>query len=703
MTKETDMSNISKFKNLAEPIYIGKARLKNRMMKNGTGFFWDDPSTGGFMNDRYIAFFEALAKGGLALASSAVQPMQEGPMPGFRILDDKYILGWAKWADAVHKYDCLAFHQLFHLGGMSPLFAKAPAGVAASSIPKELSPRPHFEVAREITIAEIEDVVELFASSAERLKKAGLDGTEINGACNHLINSFLSRAWNKRQDEYGPQTMENRTRLFVQIIQEIKRRNGSDWPIIALFNGMEPDLTDGITIEESKQFAKILEKAGADAMEIRAEFYTWTKDPKRRDSTHFPDIYFYPETPAYVGDMVYKEGWGKGANILMAAEIKKAVSVPVIVCGKMDWENGEEAIRQGQVDIISMNRRLLADPGAPNKVLEGRLDDIVPCTSCMTCFNLGEHFQPVACRVNPSLGREREYEIKPAQTPKKVVIIGGGPAGMEAARVAALRGHTVVLYDKEKHLGGSMPVAQVIKGMAREDIMSFTRYLSRQVNKLGVTVHTNTEATPETVEKQRPDVLLLAAGGIHQIPDIPGMDSRKVKTGKELHKKLKFTLKFTDPKSISKLSKLWLPGIGKNVVVMGGRLHGCQTAEYLVHNGRQVTIVDTGTRQEIGQGLIEVFLKPYLLWWLEDHATEFITEVQYKAVTKQGLVITTKDGSERTLAADTIITALPLKPNTELEQQMAGKAKEIYTIGDAKEPALIFEAVAEGARIAREI
>ncbi|MGD9186952.1 MAG: FAD-dependent oxidoreductase [Desulfobacteraceae bacterium] len=697
------MAKTKTFEKLAEPIYIGEVKLKNRMMKNGTGFFWDDPTTGGFMNDRYIGFFEALAKGGLALASSAVQPMQEGPMPGFRILDDKYIPGWAKWADAVHKHDCLAFHQLFHLGGMSPLFARAPAGVAASSIPKELSPRPHFEVAREITIPEIEDVVELFASSAERMKKAGLDGTEINGACNHLINSFLSRAWNKREDEYGPQTMENRTRLFVQIIQEIKRRNGADWPIIALFNGMEPDLTDGITIEESTQFARILEKAGADAMEIRAEFYTWTKDPKRRDSTHFPDIYFYPETPAYVGDMVNKEGWGKGANILMAAEIKKAVSVPVIVCGKMDWENGEEAIRKGQVDIISMNRRLLADPGAPKKVLEGRLDDIVPCTSCMTCFNLGEHFQPVACRVNPSLGKESEYEIKPAQTPKKVMVIGGGPSGMEAARVAALRGHQVVLYDKEKRLGGSMPVAQVVKGFEREDIMSFTRYLIHQIDKLGVKVHSKTVATPEIVEKEKPDVLLLAAGGTHEIPDIPGIDSRKVQTGKALHQKLKMALKFSDPKSIRKLSKLWLPGIGKNVVIMGGRLHGCQTAEYLVHNGRNVTVVDTGTREEIGEGLIEVFLKPYLLYWLEDHGTEFVTEAQYKAVTKQGLVITTKDGTERTLAADTIITALPLKPNTELAEQMAGKAKEVYTIGDAQKPALIFEAVAEGARIAREI
>jgi len=699
------MANAARFEHLAKPIEIGSVQLRNRLMKNGTGFFWDDPMTGGFMNDRYIAYFETLAKGGLALASSAVQPMQkiDGPMPGFRIHSDEYIPGWAKWADAVKRHGCLAFHQLFHLGSMSPLFAKAPPGVAASSIPKEISPRPHFEVGREITVAEIEDVIDLFASAAERMKKAGLQGSEINGACNHLINGFLSRAWNMRDDEYGPQSMENRTRLFVQIIREVKRRNGKDWPIIALINGMEPDLKDGITIEESKQFAQILEKAGADAMEVRSEFYTWTDRVDRRDSTHFPDIYFYPETLPDVDRMIYKKEWGRGANVLIAAEIKKAVNIPVIVCGKMDWENGEEAIRNGQADIISMNRRLLADPGAPNKVLEGRLDDITPCTSCMTCFDLGEHFKPVACRVNPSFGREREYEIHPAETRKTVMVIGGGPAGMEAARVARLRGHKVTIYDNQKRLGGSMPLAQTIKGLEREDIMVFVNYLRRQVEKLGIGVHTDTVVTPATVRKEKPDVLLLAAGGSHVIPDIPGINSRKVKTGKALHARLKQTIRFFHPATIRKLSKLWLPGIGKNVVIMGGRLHGCQTAEFLVHFGRKVTIVDTGTKEEIGEGLIEVFLKPYLMYWLEDHGTEFITEVRYKEINGQGLVVIQKDGSERTIPADTIITALPLVPNSDLEQQMQGTAPEVHVIGDSRKPALIFDAVADGARIAREI
>ena len=697
------MTTNTKFKRLSEPINIGKVRLKNRMMKNGTGLFWDDPATGGFMNDRCIAYFEALAKGGPGLIVAATSPLQEGPLPGFRITSDEYIPGYKKLAKAIHKYDCPAFLQLFHLGGMSPLFSKAPPGISASSIPKNESPRPYFEVAREITIPEIHDVIERFAQAAERTKKAGFDGTELNAACNHLLNSFLSRAWNKRQDEYGCQTRETRARIVIEIIKEIKRLNGKDWPIIALINGMEVDLKDGITIEESKQFATMFEEAGADAIEIRAEYYTWTKDVSRRESTHFPDMYFYPEHPSPLDECVEGRGEGAGANVPMAAAIKKAVSVPVIVMGKLDWKIGEKAIRKGKVDIISMNRRLFADPELPKKVLEGRIKDINPCTSCMTCFNLGEHFQPVACRVNPSFGHEREYEIRPAKKKKKVMIIGGGPAGMEAARVAALRGHEVLLYEKENKLGGSLPLAAMIKGRDREDIVGFIRYLQRQVKKGSVTITQGEEVTSHIVEDINPDVLILAVGGNHTIPDIPGINGSNVLTGIKLHRRLKFYLKFAGPELLRKLSTIWLPSIGKNVVILGGRLHGCQTAEFLLKRGRKVTIVDTGTEKEIGDGLIEVFLKPYLLYWLVDKGVEIITEATYKEINKKGLVIRMKEGRERTITADTIITALPLAPNTAFVDSMRGKAKEVYAIGDAKEPRLIIDAMADGARIAREI
>lgn len=698
------MPHAARFEHLASPIEIGSVRLKNRMMKNATGFFWDDPATGGFMNDRYIAYYEQLARGGLALASTALQPMQHPwPGPGFRVFGDEYLDGWSRWAEAVHRHDCLAFFQLFHLGGMSPLFGKAPPGVAASSIPKEVSPRPHFEVPRTTSVAEIHDVVDLFAQAAERMRRAGLDGTELNGACNHLLNSFLSRAWNRREDEYGPQTIENRTRLFVQIIREIKRRNGSEWPVIALFNGMEPDLEDGITVGESTQFARAFETAGADAMEVRSEFYTWTDNPARRDSTHFPDVYFYPDRPPRVDDMVEAGGWGKAANVRIAGAIKKAVSVPVIVTGKMNWFSGEKAIRDGHIDIISMNRQLLADPLAPGKVLQNRLDDIRPCISCMTCFDRGEHFQPVVCRVNAALGREREYAVRPASTRKTVLVVGGGPAGLEAARVAAERGHRVVLYEKEHRLGGSLPVASLVKGDHREDLMALADYLATQARKAGVEVHTGIPATAAIARELEPDVIVLAAGGRHEVPDIPGIGSRRVLSGERLHRLVKLALKVSSPRLLRRLAGLWLPMVGKDVVVIGGRLHGCQTAELLVHCGRRVTIVDTGSPEQIGAGMVDVFLKPYLLYWLADHGVEILSEVRCDEVSDRGLVVTTADGTSRTLRADTIITALPLRPNRQVQQEFAECAPDVRDIGDAHEPGLIFHAIRAGAAAGRAI
>jgi len=699
----------TKFKHLAEPIYIGKVRLKNRMMKNGTGFFWDDPAEKSVMNDKYIAFFEALAKGGAALVSSAVGPLTRDldvPMPGFRIRTDEFIPGWKKWADAVHKYDCQAFHQLFHLGPMLPLFVDAPAGVSSSEIPREESPIPRFKPARALTIPEIEDVVNLFTESAERMKKAGLDGTEINGGCNHLLNNFMSRAWNRRTDEYGPQTMENRARLYVNVIKEIKRRNGKDWPIIALMNAMEVNLKDGITIEESKQFARMFVEAGADALEIRAEYYKYVNDNERRESLHFPDLYFYPGSEGAEDDLVYAKEHGKQANILMAAEIKKAVKVPVIVCGKMDWKNGDEAIKKGQADIISMNRRLLADPELPKKVLENRIEDINPCNSCITCFDAGEHFRPVHCRVNACLGNERKYEIKEAKIKKKIMIVGGGPSGMEAARVLALRGHKVVLFDKMSKLGGSMGLASMVKGMEREDIPGLIKYLDRQVRKAGVDVRTGVTVMPSTVNEVKPDVIIVAAGGTHTIPQIPGINKMKVATSEKMHHTGKFFLQFFSPEFMRKISLLPMvmrPVVRKNVVIMGGRLHGCQTAEYLLHMGRNITIVDEGTEKDIGDGLLEVFLKPYLLFWLKDHGVRFVTEVKYKEITSKGLVVTTKDGKEEIIEGDTIITALPLKPNMEFINTMKGKAKEVYAIGDADSPGYIVDAIAAGAKIGHSL
>jgi 2,4-dienoyl-CoA reductase (NADPH2) len=277
------------------------------------------------------------------------------------------------------------------------------------------------------------------------------------------------------------------------------------------------------------------------------------------------------------------------------------------------------------------------------------------------------------------------------------MVIGGGPAGMEAARVAALRGHAVMLYEKERRLGGSLPLAAMVKGFEREDLLSLIRYLETQVTKLGVNVNRGREVNRSFIEEVKPDVLVIAAGGTHNVPKLPGINRRTVITGRDLHRKLKFYLRFFGPRFLSLLTKFWMP-LGKRVVIMGGGIHGCQTAAFLVKRGRKVTIVETG--KEIGDGLLEVLVKPHLLMWLADKGVTMVAKAKYVKITDKGLTITRK-GKRQTIEADTIVTAMPLRPNTELLKGLKGSVPEVYVIGDCAEPHLIIDAIADGSRIAR--
>jgi 2,4-dienoyl-CoA reductase (NADPH2) len=687
----------TQFTHLLQPGKIGVVRTKNRIMKNGTHNFYDTDD--GFQNDRNINFYDGLAKGGVGLIVVASAPLLPGAR-GYRIDSDEFIPGFARLADTIHRHDCPAMVQLFHVGPMSPPFFEGPQPVAASSIPRNESPRPQWAESRALTIAEIEEIADRFIQAAVRVKMAGYRGIELNAATNHLLNSFLSRAWNRRDDEYGKDSLENRTRLVTHIIKAIKRLNGKDFAIIALINGAEVGLRNGITMAESIAIAKILESAGADAIEVRAEYYSWTDDDAHRESTHFPDIFFYPE-PQGVGEApIDRAHYGVGANVPLAAAIKEAVSVPVITVGRLDAKEGEKAIKDGAVDFISMNRRLLADPELPNKVIAGRLADIAPCTACITCFYMGEHGTPIECRINAALGREKEYEIMAAEQRKKVMIIGGGPAGMEAARVAALRGHRVSLYEQQRYLGGSLPLAAIVKGPEREDLMSIVQYLERQITILGVKLRRGVLVGKREVEKEKPDVLIIATGGLHQDANVAGINNSCVVTGQDLHKKLKGYIGFFGPRLLRWLTNVYMP-LGKKVTIMGGGIHGCQTAEFLVKKGRKVTIVESGA--EIGEGLPDVLVRPYLLNWLHKKAAVLLAGVKYERITEKGFEVTTKEGIVRLIEADTIVTALPLLPDKVTVEALEGSAPEIYVIGDCRLPGMIIDAIADGSRIGRAI
>ncbi|MGI9952862.1 FAD-dependent oxidoreductase [Moorellaceae bacterium AZ2] len=699
---------MSKFQKLLEPGYIGKVRTRSRMVRCGAnpGFY---PYEDGNVPQQIIDFYEALAAGGIGLVTAGSGeidwPIGTVPGQGYRIDEDRFIPSLSRLADAIHKHDCPAFIQIFHMGPMHPGHLSGHQPIAASAIPQDEIPVARFSVAREMSLEDIKRVKDKFVSAAVRAQRAGFDGIELNGACNHLLNSFLSRAWNRRQDEYGG-SIQNRARLMVEILKGIKEATGEDFAVIALINGLEVGLKNGITLEESKAFARLLEEAGADAIHVRVEFYNRPRDLNKRDSTHFPDMIFYPELSEWVEkeyqNVLDLSGRGAGCWTVAAAEIKKAVSVPVIAVGRLDAVLGEKLLREGKCDFINLNRRLLADHEYPRKIAEGREEDIAPCTACMTCFVSAETGGRPRCRINAAFGREKEYEIKPAEVKKKVMVVGGGPAGMEAARVAALRGHEVELYDRMSRLGGSMLIAAVVKGTEKEDLLAIVRYLETQIRKLGVKVTLNKEVTPELVDRVKPDVLILATGARHNIPHIPGINRKNVATSEQLHSKLKLLLKLVGPERLRSLTKLYMP-VAKDAVVIGAGLQGCQTAEFLVKRGRKVTIADACPEDKIGDGLVEVFMKPWLLDWLDDKGVKIFAEAKLEEITNDGLVITTREGQKLTLTSKSVVTAMPMKADLEIVERMKTKAKEVYVIGDAREPGLIVDAIADGARIGREI
>ncbi len=683
------------YEHLLQPGQIGVTRIKNRMVRMAAhpGFpEYEDGFLQPFYSDLWISF----AKGGAGLIGCGVSP---APGVGWSLDDDKFIPRVLEMNNKIHDYGAASYVQMFHVGPWMP----APMTVAASSLSLDEIPLTvqNFPDARPMTIAEIKDVVKQFGQVAERARRAGFDAAEINAGCNHLFGTFLSRVWNKREDEYGYATLENRSRFVVELIREIKAQAGDDFGVIVVYNVAEPGIDKGITAQEGRELAQIFEAAGADAIHARVEMYIMRGSPQESDSTHFPDMAFYPEAPEFAkASEADLSRHGEGAWVPYAAGIKKVVKIPVIGTGRLDADLGDKLVKRGAIDFVNLNRRMIADHDYANKIQEGRVDDIAPCTACMTCFNNVEAQKQVKCRINAATGKEREYELKPAGVKKRVVVVGSGPAGMETARVAALRGHEVVLLEKEPYLGGSLNLAAVVKGTEREDMLKIVEYLKLQVEKAGVDVRKGSEVGGDTVMALKPDAVVVAVGGKHNIPDLPGIDGDNVLTGEELHRRLKGYLKVTGARMMTKLVNMYLP-VGKKVVIVGGTIQGCETAELLVKNGRKVTIVEPGP--EIGEGMLWRLVKPQLLHWLEEKGVEMLAGVKLEEATDKGLVIADKDGRRRLLEADTIITALPLAPNTALYEAIKDSVCEAYLIGDSKEPGLVVDAIAAGAAVARAI
>jgi len=368
------------------------------------------------------------------------------------------------------------------------------------------------------------------------------------------------------------------------------------------------------------------------------------------------------------------------------------VDLPVITVGRLDAHAGEQILGAGKADLIAMGRRLLADPEYPNKVAESRMEDIAPCTADLECVSRIATGYPIRCRINARLGREKEYPLEPAKRKKKVVIVGGGPGGMEAARVAALRGHEVVLYEKDRRLGGLLRLAAMVKGTDVEDLPAIIAYLEGQIRKLGVRVNLEIEADAERITSERPDAVVLAAGGRLALPDIPGCRTPLVVNHLTLHRRAKFFLRFVGPSVLRGLTRFYLP-IGQRVIIVGGAIQGCEIGEFLIKRGRRVTILEAS--EKMGSGIPEINRKR-VLFWLAKNGAHLLNGVVYEEISERGITLITKEGERQTLEADTILLAIPTAPNTALFGALKGKVPQVYLIGDAKEPQDIRLAIDDG-------
>jgi len=381
----------------------------------------------------------------------------------------------------------------------------------------------------------------------------------------------------------------------------------------------------------------------------------------------------------------------------------RGVKIPVWTACRLDPVLGEEYLQKGSLDFIGMTRRLLADPELPNKAREGRLEDIRWCNGCLHCFDMRNRNKKLECRVNATLGREivPAFQAQPITTKKKIMVIGGGPAGMEAARQAARRGHGVTLFERQSYLGGLIPLAAIVKDLETVDLTLFVRYLATQLEKEGVRVRLGSEVTVDMVKKEHPDALIIAAGAAHAPFDLSGAESPMVLDTAKLHKSLSFLLKFLSPAQLAKLTRYWMPVAG-SVVVLGGTLHGCELAEFLTKRGRKVVIAHDGDTAELGDKMTIDDLAN--LWpWFKQKRVPLWSDVKYERIDSKGVEISLKDKRKYILRGKNVITTQDWSPAHDIINTFSGLVSETYVIGSSKEPGLIVDAVREGAQVGLSI
>jgi 2,4-dienoyl-CoA reductase-like NADH-dependent reductase (Old Yellow Enzyme family)/thioredoxin reductase len=697
--------------NLVRPGRIGSMTLKNRMTvaAMGANFAEADGSCG----ERILAYHERQAKGGAALivmgATGVAWPVGMVQPRQVAISDDRHIPGLKAAAEACHRHGAKLAAQIHHGGIIAAQSFAAEHTVWVPSfpprgrsdlgdymLPEEMAalydpdaPQPDLQV---MTQEDIAALVATFSAAAVRAREAGLDGVEIHAGHGYIISEFLSPAMNQREDEYGG-NLENRARLLLEIIGGIRTAVGRDFPVWVKLDSREYGREEGITLEDAKATARLVEAAGVDAIAVSAYH------DANRGAVHAESNIPHP-----VEHMVGN-----------ATAIKQCVSIPVISAGRIEPASANRHIGSGHFDFFSMGRKILADPDLPNKIAAGQAEQVRPCIYCYCCASQIYVRDALKCAVNPETGRERERALVATDNTRHVAVVGGGPAGMEAARRLALRGHRVTLLEAGNRLGGTLQFAAI----PYEPNQRLLRWLREQVLSSSVEVRLNTQATPDILRTLGVDKVVVATGASRAMPDLPGNERDFVFSGDEMralmlgdsHPQLRrktsgFTRALvglasrtgaTANASLVRLaSRAWMP-LGRRITIIGGELVGLELAEYLAERGREVTVLEETNHP--GRGLFLV-RRMRLLAELPELGVSLVKNATGVRILDGQVAYVNYRGQERTVAADHVIVATGASGDSTLADSLGAAGFTVHSIGDCNGVGYIEGAMEAAAELA---
>ncbi len=652
---------------LFEPIKLGESTIPNRivMPPMRTGFGLEDGSVSERLEDYYVAR-AAGGTGLIIIEATTVNKQRKYTANTLGLYDDKFIPGWTSLISKIQEKGAKVALQLLDPGPVSPskiscIQPEGPSPVAARNI-KELP--------KELSTKEVEGVVSDFIEAALRARKAGIDAVQIHAAhAFAMVGSFLSPRLNKRTDKYGG-SLIGRMNLLKEILEGIRDATEGKLPIIVRISG-DDRLYGERTVQETEFIAPMIEEAGASALEV--------------SGGTVPEAFWGVVPPI---------GTPLALNAELSKRIKEVVNIPVISVGRInDPVLGDFLIHWGKADMVSMGRALIADPNLPDKARQGKFDDIVPCLGDnQGCLGVPLKAKETTCIVNPCVGFEAMAEIKPSADKKRVIIIGGGPAGLKAAQIAALRGHEVELFEKEERLGGQLNIASVAPG--KQELIKIIQYLSRQCAKLGVKINLNSVQGASQILDLNPDEIIVATGAspITKPEWIAGFENEQVVSAWDVLK-----------------GKAGLNA--RNAVVIGGGSVACETADYLAETGDNLACGSTNVTLIEMNNLIALDMsiqaRHLLMQRLREKGIKIMTSVRVEEILPEGIAFSKNGVRDQINGIDCVILAVGAEPvnnmATELKKDARTDGKGIHLIGDAKEPRSILEATAEGEQVARAI